>query len=62
MSFNQIKQKINFVEGTKSFIDEKRSILQPGIVNGCTLTAVPYCASFAIFFYYVVENILLLII
>ena len=62
MSFNRIKQKINFVDGTKSSIDEKRSILQPGIVNACTLIAVPYCASFAILFYYVVENIFLPII
>jgi PAS domain S-box-containing protein len=64
MSVNRIKQKISFVNSTKNPVDNKKSILQPGIVivNAYTLIAVLYCGSSAILFYYVVENIFLAII
>ena len=65
MSLNRIKQKISFVNSTEDpFVDEKKSTLQPGIAiaGAYTLIAVLYCASSAILFYYVVENIYLAII
>ena len=64
MSANRIKPKISFVNSTKKPIDQKKSVLQPGIVivNAYTLIAALYCASSAVLFYYVVENIYLAII
>ena len=64
MSVNRIKQKISFVNITKNSVDQKKSILQPGIViaNANALIAVLHCASPAILFYYVVvEGILVMI-
>jgi hypothetical protein len=64
MSFSQVKQKISFVNDTKNSIDQKKNILQSGIlvVNSYTFIAAFYCGSFAILFYYVVQNIFLAII
>ena len=64
MSINWVKQKISFVDSTQNPFVKKKSILEPRIVivNAYTLIAVVYCASSAILFYYVVENIFLAIV
>lgn len=63
---NHLKKtaEISFVDSAKNPINEKKSILQAriAIVNAYSLIAILYCASFAILFYYVVENTFLAIV
>jgi hypothetical protein len=63
MSVNGLNKKLILLMAQK-IIDERRSILQLGIVivNACILIAVLYCASFAILFIMLFENIFLPII
>ncbi len=64
MSVRRIKEKISFADIATNSTNENKNILHTRvtIINAFTLIAFLYCTSFAILYYYVVENILLSIV